>query len=184
MTLADAMLTARRVEAILNRALADYEASSNADTREFFLLKVQLLIFYYDVLTGMLSVARNNPKGFPQAVVLKPLVNSLYQSEKQMRLTLVPRIRSYTASRKKPIDTAIEAEKEKWRAQLARIELGRILETSLPDTTARRLNVRSSCSKGSIRKRCFPLPLPLSITPAIFYSYFLIGNAVPPNQIK
>ena len=121
MTLADAMLTARRVEAILNRALADYEASSNADTREFCLLKVQLLIFYYDVLTGMLSVARNNPKGFPQAVVLKPLVNSLYEYEKQMRLTLVPRIRSYAASRKKPIDTAIKAEKEKWRAQLARI---------------------------------------------------------------
>ena len=122
MTLADAMLTARRVEAILNRALADYEASSNADTREFFLLKVQLLIFYYDVLlTGMLSVARNNPKGFAQVVVLKPLVNSLYEYEKQMRLTLVPRIRRYAASRKKPFDTAIKAEKEKWRAQLARI---------------------------------------------------------------
>ena len=76
MTLADAMQTVRRAEASLNRALADYEASSNADTREFSLLKVQLLIFYYDVLTGMVSVACNNPKGFARAVALKTLYHA------------------------------------------------------------------------------------------------------------
>ena len=115
MTLADAMLTARRVEAILNRALADYEASSNADTREFFLLKVQVLIFYCDVLTAMLSVARN-PKGFARTVALKPLTNSLYEYERQINGTLVRRIRLYASNQKKPIDTsAIKAANEKWR---------------------------------------------------------------------
>ena len=74
MTLADAMLTVRRAESSLNRALADCEAL-NADTREFSLLKVQLLIFYYDVLIGMVSIARNNPKGFAQAVSLKTLAH-------------------------------------------------------------------------------------------------------------
>jgi hypothetical protein len=105
MTLADAMRTARQVEAILNRALADYEASSNADTREFYLLKVQLLIFYYDMLTGMLNVARN-PKGFAQAVALKTLYHSLYEYDKQIHKTLVPRIRCYVSRRKKPFDTS------------------------------------------------------------------------------
>jgi hypothetical protein len=119
MTLADAMLTARRVEAVLNRALADYEASSNADTREFFLLKVQLLIFYYDV--GMLSVARN-PKGFARAVALKTLAHSLYEYERQLNGTLVRRILLYASNHKKPIDTsAIKAANEKWRPHQTRI---------------------------------------------------------------
>ena len=78
--MANAMLAVRQVEASLNLALADYEASSNADTREFFLLKMQVLIFYYDVVTGMLSVGRNKPKGFAQAVALKTLVHSLYDT--------------------------------------------------------------------------------------------------------
>ena len=34
---------------------------------------------------------------------------------------LKPRILRYASSRKKPIDTAVEATEEKWRAQLARI---------------------------------------------------------------
>jgi hypothetical protein len=122
MTLADAMLTARRAEASLNRALADYEASSNADTREFFLLKVQLLIFYYDVLTAMLSVARNNPKGFARAVALKPFANSLYEYERQINGTLVRRILLYASNQKKPMDTSvIRAANEKWRPHQTRI---------------------------------------------------------------
>jgi hypothetical protein len=121
MNVADLVAVYGRAEASLNCALADYEASSNAETREFFLLKVQLLIFYYDVQTGMLNVGRNNPKGFAQAVALKTLYHSLYEYEKRMRETLVPRIQRYAASRKKPIDTALEAEEKKWRAQLARI---------------------------------------------------------------
>jgi hypothetical protein len=39
------LLTVRKVEAFLNRAIADYEASSDADARELFLLKIQALIF-------------------------------------------------------------------------------------------------------------------------------------------
>ena len=122
MTLAEAMLTARQAEASLNRALADYEASSNADTREFFLLKVQVFIFSYDVATGMLSFGRNKPKGFAQAAALKTLVHSLFEYDPQMHRTLVPRILRYASRHKKPIDTsAIKAEKEKWRAQLRRL---------------------------------------------------------------
>ena len=121
MTLTDAMQTVRRLEAILNHALADYEASSNAVTREFFLLKVQVLIFYYDVLTGMVSFARN-PKGFARKVALKPLANSLYEYERQMNGTLVRRILDYASNRKKPIDTsAIKAANEKWRPHQTRI---------------------------------------------------------------
>jgi hypothetical protein len=105
----------------LNRALADYEASLNADTREFFLLKVQVLIFYYDVLTGMLSIARN-PKGFARAVALKTLAHSLYEYERQMNGTLVRRILLYASNHQKPIDTsAIKAANEKWRPHQTRI---------------------------------------------------------------
>jgi hypothetical protein len=121
MTLADAMLTVRRLEAILNHALADYEASSNAETREFFLLKVQLLIFYYDVLTGMVSLARN-PKGFARAVTLKTLVHSLYEYERQINGTFVRRILDYASNQKKPIDTSvIKPANEKWRLHQTRI---------------------------------------------------------------
>jgi hypothetical protein len=117
------LLTVRQVEASLNRALADYEASSDADAKEFFLLKVQAFIFYYDVVAGMVSIGRNNPKGFAQAVALKPLVHSLYEYDQQMNRTLVPRIIRYAARRKKPIDTsAIKAERIKWRDQLARLK--------------------------------------------------------------
>jgi hypothetical protein len=117
------LLTVRHVEASLNRALAEYEASSDADTQEFFLLKVQALIFHYDVVAAMASIGRNNPKGFAQAVALKSLVHSLYEYDQQMNPTLVPRIMRYAARRKKPIDTsAIKAERKKWRDQLARLK--------------------------------------------------------------
>ena len=118
------LLTARQVETSLNRALAEYDASSDADAQEFFLLKVQALIFLYDVVPGMVSIGRNNPKGFAQAVALKPLVHSLYEYDQQMNRTLVPRIIRYAARRKKPIDTsAIKAERKKWRHQLARLKV-------------------------------------------------------------
>jgi len=117
------LLTVRRVEAFLNRAVADYEASLDADAQEFFLLKIQALIFLYDVITTMVSIGRNNPKGFAQAVALKPLVHSLYEYDQQISRTLVPQIIQYAARRKKPIDTSvIKAEKKKWREQLAKLK--------------------------------------------------------------
>ena len=86
------LLTVRQVEGALNRAIAQYEASADTDTREFYLLKVQALIFYYDVVAGMASVGRNNPKGFAQAVALKSLVHSLYEHDQQLNRTLIPRV--------------------------------------------------------------------------------------------
>jgi hypothetical protein len=122
MQLRDLLLTVRRIEASLNRAFADYEASSDADAKEFSLLKVQALIFHYDVMAAMVSIGRNNPKGFAEAVALKSLVHSLYEYDQQIDRTLVPRIMGYAARRKKPIDTsAIKAAKKKWRAQLERL---------------------------------------------------------------
>jgi hypothetical protein len=121
----DLLLTVRRVEAFLNRAFADYEASIDADAKEFFLLKVQALIFLYDVITAMASIGRNNPKGFAEKVALKSLVHSLYEYDRQMT-RLMPQIMGYAAGRKKPIDTsAIKAEKKKWRAQLERLRAWR-----------------------------------------------------------
>jgi hypothetical protein len=118
------LLTVREVEAFLNRAIADHEASSEADAQEFFLLKVQAFIFCYDVVAAMVSIGRNNPKGFAQAVALKSLVHSLYEYDQQMNRTLLPRIMRYAARRKKPINTsAIKAEKKKWRGQLARLKV-------------------------------------------------------------
>jgi hypothetical protein len=112
----------RQIEASLNRALAEYETSSDADAQEFFLLKVQALIFYYDVAAAMVSIGRNNPKGFAQAVALKSLVHSLYEYDQQLNRILVPRIIRYAARRKKPIDTStIKADRKKWRDQLARL---------------------------------------------------------------
>src|SRR6266566_1046776 len=116
------LLTVRQVEASLNRTLAEYEASSDADTKEFYLLKVQTFIFYYDVLAAMVSIGRNNPKGFAQAVALKSLVHSLYEYDHQMNRTLLPRIMRYASRRRKPVDTrAVKAERGKWRDQLARL---------------------------------------------------------------
>ena len=120
------LLTVRQVEEYLNRALAEYEASSDTDVREFFLLKVQVLIFYYDVVAGMVSIGRNNSQGFAKAVSLKSLVHSLYEYDQQVNRTLVPRIVRYAARRKKPIDTStIRKEKAKWRVQLARLKTWR-----------------------------------------------------------
>ena len=107
----------------MNRAIAQYEASADTDTREFYLLKVQALIFYYDVVAGMASVGRNNPKGFAQAVALKSLVHSLYEHDQQLNRTLIPRVLKYASRRKKPIDTdAIKVERGKWRLQLAKLK--------------------------------------------------------------
>ena len=117
------LLTLRQVEECLNRALAEYEASSDADVKEFFLLKVQAFIFYYDIAAGMLSIGRNNPKGFAQAVALKSLVHSLYEYDQRMNQTLMPRIMRLAAKWKKPINTsAIKAERKKWRDQLVRLK--------------------------------------------------------------
>lgn len=117
------LLILRQVEASLNRALAEYDAASDADSQEFFLLKVQALIFYYDVAAGIVNMGRNNPKGFAQAVALKSLVHSLYEYDQQINHTLVPRIIRHAARRKKPIDTsAIKVEKKKWRDHLAKLK--------------------------------------------------------------
>jgi len=119
----NALLTARDVEGALNRALTDYEAASDAYAREFFLLKVQILIFYYDVLAGMLSIGRNKPNGFAKAVALKPLVHSLYEYAQQMDRNLVPRVIRLASSRNKSIDTSvIRAEKKKWHGQLTKLK--------------------------------------------------------------
>jgi hypothetical protein len=116
------LLAVRDLEASLNRALAEYDSCSETDGQEFLLLKVQALIFYYDVLVGMVSIGRNNPKGFAQAVALKSLVHSLYEYDQQINRTLLPRIMRYASGRKTPIGTsAIKAEKKKWAAQLARL---------------------------------------------------------------
>ena len=120
------LLTVRRVEAFLNRALADYEASTDADTQEFCLLKVQALIFHYDVMAAMASIGRNNPKGFAEAVALKSLVHSLYEYDQQIDRTLVRRIKQYAVRRKNPIDSsAFKAARKKWRAQLERLRAWR-----------------------------------------------------------
>jgi hypothetical protein len=122
MQLRDLLPTIRQAEAALNRASADYDASTDAEAKEFFLLKVQALIFLYDVMAAMASIARNNPKGFAEAVALKSLVHSLYEYDQQIDRTLVRRMMRYADRRKKPIDTsAIKAERKKWRAQLARL---------------------------------------------------------------
>ena len=129
--MANAMLTVRQIEAWLNRALAEFEAASDPDTREFLLLKVQSFIFYYDIVTGMLSVGRNNPKGFAGAVALKTLVHSLYEYDDLMNRSLLPRILRYASRRKKPIDTSsIKAEKKKWRAQLSRLRAWKAIRDS------------------------------------------------------
>jgi hypothetical protein len=115
-------LTVHQVETALNRAFAEYEASSDADSKEFFFLKVQTLIFYYDVMAGMVSIGLNKSKGFAQAVALKSLVHSLYEYDKQMNRTLVPRVIEYASKRKKPIDASeIKSEKKKCRVQLAKL---------------------------------------------------------------
>jgi hypothetical protein len=116
-------LTLHRVEASLNRALAEYDAASDADSQEFYLLKVQAFIFYYDVVVGIVSIGRNNPKGFARAVALKSLVHSLYEYDQQITRTLVPRIIQYAARRSKPIETCtIKAERKKWHDQLVRLK--------------------------------------------------------------
>ena len=117
------LLSTREIEGSLNRALAEYEASVDADTKEFLLIKVQAFIFYYDLMTAMVSVGHNNPKGFAQAVALKSLVHSLYEYDHQINRTLVPRILRYASKRKKPIDTvAIKAGRDKWREQIAKLK--------------------------------------------------------------
>ncbi|MBL9169904.1 MAG: hypothetical protein JNN07_19365 [Verrucomicrobiales bacterium] len=108
----------QQAEDILNRCVAEYEAASDADSREFYALKVQISIFYYDVILGMLSVGRNKSKGFAQAVALKSLVHNLYEYDQQMSRTLIPRIRAYAIKRKHPfVTSAIRAEKAKWKEQ-------------------------------------------------------------------
>lgn len=117
------LLILSKVEASLNRALAEYEAASDADSQEFLLLKVQALIFYCDVAAGIVRIGRNNPQGFARAVALKSLVHSLYEYDQQMNHTLVPRIIRYAARRKKAIDTSsIRTERRKWRDQLAKLK--------------------------------------------------------------
>jgi len=126
MDMQSVLRTVRRVEAFLNGAFADYEASSDADAKEFSLLKVQALIFHYDVITAMASIGRNNPKGFAEAVALKSLVHSLYEYDQQIDRTLVRRIKQYAVRRKNPIDSsAFKAARKKWRAQLERLRAWR-----------------------------------------------------------
>jgi hypothetical protein len=115
--------TVRHIEAILERALREYEAASEADTREFFLLKLQVLIFYFDVMAGILTLGRNKSLGFAKALAMKSLVHNLYEYDQQMNLTLVPRVMRYASKQKRPIDTSlIKAERRKWREQLARLK--------------------------------------------------------------
>ncbi len=112
----------RDIEAVLNRAVADYDAASEESAREFFALKVQILIFTYDLASGMLSVGRNRPSGFAAAVALKPLVHSAYEFERHVNRGLVPKILRYAAARGKAIDTAaIKRERAKWRRELATV---------------------------------------------------------------
>jgi hypothetical protein len=116
------LLAARQVETSLNRAVSAYEAASDPDTQEFFLLKVQVLIFYYDAIAGIASVGHNKPTGFAKAVALKSLVHSLYEHDRQLNRTLIPRVMRYASTRRKPVDTsAIKTERRKWRDQLARL---------------------------------------------------------------
>jgi hypothetical protein len=114
--------TMRSVGESLNRALAAYEASSDADDREFYLLKIQALIFYYDVAAGVVS-SDVGGKGFAKTVALKSLVHCLYEYDQQINRTLMPQIIRYAARRKKPIDTSvIKTERKRWHLQLARLK--------------------------------------------------------------
>ena len=116
------LLDVRPVEASLNLAIAEYEAPCDADSKEFFLLKIQVLIFYYDVMAALVSFARNKPKGFAMSLALKSLVHNLYEYDQQLNRTLAPRILRYASRRRKPIDTvALKLEKGKWRSQLAEL---------------------------------------------------------------
>ena len=121
MTLTDAMQTGTPTRSDLESRPCRLRGVLERSHKRVLSAEVQVLIFYYDVLTGMVSFARN-PKGFARKVALKPLANSLYEYERQMNGTLVRRILDYASNRKKPIDTfAIKAANEKWRPHQTRI---------------------------------------------------------------
>ena len=68
------------------------EAATTEYDREFFLLKVQVLIFYYDVMLGMVTLARNRSSGFARCVAIKSLAHNVYEYDKQLSGTLIPRV--------------------------------------------------------------------------------------------
>jgi hypothetical protein len=117
------LLSVRQAEAVLNRAFAEFEASTDDNAREFFLLKLQVLIFYYDVFAAMVGLGREPVSGFASAVALKSLVHNLYEYDQQLNSVLVPRILGLAKKWRKVVDTAaIKSEKTKWRDELSKLK--------------------------------------------------------------
>ena len=88
-----------------------------------------------------------------------------------MNRTLVRRILRYASSHKKPIDTsAIKAEKEKWRAQLARLKAWKAVRATATGHYGEDIERQIELLKGSVRKRC-SVATALSSTRPLFCIY-------------
>jgi hypothetical protein len=147
--MASVTVIVREVEASLNRALAAYEAASDAETREFYLIKLQAYIFLYDVGAGMAAIGINKPTGFAQALALKSLVHNLYEYDQQINRELVPRIVRYASIRKKPIDrSTIKAIRDKWRNQLAKLKTWKSVRDSATGHYGRDIAYQVKLLKG------------------------------------
>jgi hypothetical protein len=111
----------RKAEANLNRALAEYERTSELLELEFREIKLQACIFQFDICVEMAGIIQNRPTGFAASVALKDLVLRLYEYDQLLNKHLIARLLALAKARNILIDREfIRAQRRQWRSELSR----------------------------------------------------------------
>lgn len=109
----------KRAERNLNAAHADFKSSTSELEDDFRNIRLQALIFQYEVCHEMGNIIRAKPEGFALSVALKGLVHKLYEYDRAFNSYLFKRTIALATARGIKFDKqAFAAERKKWRNEL------------------------------------------------------------------
>ena len=103
----------------LEDALRHFNAGPTGPAAEFVELKLQACMFQYDVCAEMIAFLRNKPRGFAASVSLKGLVLNLFEYDRTLNKTFIPRLIALAAARGVPFDKMdVKEARRAWKEEM------------------------------------------------------------------
>ncbi len=113
----------RKAAKNLEDSLRHFEESPPGVATEIVELKLQVMIFQYDICAEMVSFMRNKPTGFAASVAMKGLVLRLYEYDNLMNTTFIPRLLELADVRGITFDkVTVKSAQAAWKADLVRLK--------------------------------------------------------------
>ena len=107
----------------LEDSLRHFEDAPKGRAQEFVALKLHACIFQYDVCAEMISYLRNKPNGFTAGVALKGLILRLYEYDKFMNSSFIPRLLALAEARGIQFDReTVKRARAQWKEELKRLQ--------------------------------------------------------------